>query len=70
MVISANERSAKEPAKQGFAEETRKPIQINGSTLPRERKFSAADGSLRSISDGANGFAPVVPTALLTEHRA
>jgi hypothetical protein len=32
MVISANERSAKEPAKQGFAEETRKPIQINGST--------------------------------------
>ena len=32
MVISTNERSAKKPAKQGFAEETRKPIQINGST--------------------------------------
>jgi hypothetical protein len=32
MVISVNERSAKKPAKQGFAEDTRKPIQINGST--------------------------------------
>jgi hypothetical protein len=32
MVISANERNSKKPAKQGIAESTRKPIKINGST--------------------------------------
>ena len=32
MVISAKERSAKKPAKQGVAEDTPKPIRINGST--------------------------------------
>jgi hypothetical protein len=32
MVISANERSSKKPAKQGIAENTREPIKINGST--------------------------------------
>src|SRR5205807_4485508 len=32
MVISTNERSAKKPAQQGIAEDTHKPIKINGST--------------------------------------
>src|SRR5438105_14838570 len=32
MVISTNERSAKKPAQQGIAEDTPKPIKINGST--------------------------------------
>ena len=32
MVISANERSAKKPVKQGVAEDPPKPIKINGST--------------------------------------
>ena len=32
MVISANERSSKKPAKQEIAEDTPKPIKINGST--------------------------------------
>ncbi len=32
MVLSANERSSKKPAKQEIAEDTPKPIKINGST--------------------------------------
>ena len=51
MVISANERSAKKPAKQGFAEETRKPIQINGSTqYDFEGKNLTAYGGLLPVA--------------------
>src|SRR6202158_215411 len=51
MVMSANERSAKEPAKQGIAEDTPKPIKINGSThFDFEGKNLTAYGGLLPVA--------------------
>jgi Transposase DDE domain group 1 len=51
MVISANERSAKKPAKQGIAEDTPEPIQINGSThFDFEGKNLTAYGGLLPVA--------------------
>src|ERR1700730_13962484 len=51
MVISTNERSAKKPAKQGFAEETRKPIRISASThFDFEGKNLTAYGGLLPVA--------------------
>ena len=51
MVISANERSAKKPAKQGIAEDTPDPIKINGSThFDFEGKNLTAYGGLLPVA--------------------
>jgi hypothetical protein len=51
MVISVNERSAKKPAKQGIAEDTRNSIQINGSTkFDFEAKNLTAYGGLLPVA--------------------
>ena len=51
MVISAKERSAKKPAKQGVAEDTPKPIRINGSThFDFEGKNLTAYGGLLPVA--------------------
>jgi hypothetical protein len=51
MVISANERSSKKPAKQEIAENTRKPIKINGSThFDFEGKNLTAYGGLLPVA--------------------
>jgi len=51
MVIKANERSAKKPAKQGIAEDTPEPIKINGSThFDFEGKNLTAYGGLLPVA--------------------
>src|SRR6202521_5439896 len=51
MVISANERSAKKPVKQGVAEDPPKPIKINGSThYDFEGKNLTAYGGLLPVA--------------------
>src|ERR1039457_60863 len=51
MVISAKERSAKKPAKQGVAEDTPKPIRINGFThFDFEGKNLTAYGGLLPVA--------------------